>query len=289
MDEGDVLHILIKDETGDTFTVVLNSIDDSGNDNEEEVPSQPLALAASDITSTEFTANWQYMENALGYYLDVAEDSGFTMMVAGYNNLDVSFINSYDVIGLVSGTPYYYRIRAYNDIGTSVNSNTISLNTMAGNWFLPSRDELNEMYVNLHLFGIGNFVITTTAGYWTSTEFNALYAYYQLFDTGSQTYSGKNSAFHVRPCRKFTAGVGEYSLRDVGPAGGWIFYVDGTTYMEAAVANAESAGYIWSNIINSLIGTTSADIGEGQNNTNEIIGQAGHTDSAAKLCDDLIL
>jgi hypothetical protein len=46
--------------------------------------------------------------------------------VAGYQNLDVGNVNSYDVTIPASIYPYYYRLRAYNEIGTSSDSNVIS-------------------------------------------------------------------------------------------------------------------------------------------------------------------
>ena len=84
-----------------------------------------------------------------------------------------------------------------------------------------------------------------------------------------------------------------YNLRDVGPAGGLIFYINPTAgsngwkYLEAAPGD-QSTGTIWSNI-SSQIGTTGTDIGTGYTNTLAIIGQAGHTSSAAKLCADLLI
>lgn len=82
-----------------------------------------------------------------------------------------------------------------------------------------------------------------------------------------------------------------YALRDTGPAGGLIFYdkgsySDGWRYLEAA-PNDQSTSQAWSNITNVAVGGTYADIGTGQANTNAIIGQSGHIESAAQLCDDL--
>ncbi len=88
-----------------------------------------------------------------------------------------------------------------------------------------------------------------------------------------------------------------YSLRDRGPAGGWIFYInpnyraDGWRYMEAAPLD-QSAGQFWINSGTSpdpdstLNGKTSSALGTGWSNTEAIIAQEGHTDSAAKLCRD---
>ena len=156
--------------------------------------------------------------------------------------------------------------------------------TIFNDWFLPSRDELNQMYVNLHLFGVGGFANNT---YWSSTENSALSAKAIVFNTGASVNELKSSTHYVRACRSFVAGIGDYSLRDFGPAGGLIFYIDGAgiTYYEAAPVD-QSTGFVWSNINNIAIGTTSDIIGEGQNNTNEIMAQPGHITSAAKLCDD---
>ena len=65
-------------------------------------------------------------------------------------------------------------------------------------WFLPSKDELNQMY--LQRTTIGGF---TGGGYWSSTELNAGFAFFQVFAGGSQGYDGKNFGYHVRAIRAF--------------------------------------------------------------------------------------
>jgi hypothetical protein len=150
-------------------------------------------------------------------------------------------------------------------------------------WFLPSRDELEQMYINLHLFGVGNF---GSGIYWSSSEQSNLFAYFGNFNSGSFDILHKTNTYAVRAVRSFTGAIGQYSLRDVGPAGGLICYINGTTYYEAA-PNDQSTGKAWSNITATLIGTTGTAIGTGEQNTQDIINQPGHTDSAAKLCDDL--
>jgi len=256
-------------------------------------PSAPLALNGSEITGVTFMANWSAVAGASGYYLDVATDALFTAMVAGFDNLDVGNVLSYEVTGLSGSTDYYFRVRAYNEVGTSDNSNIMSLTTLlvSNDWFLPSKDELNAMYVNLYLEGVGDFSVNPFDYWWSSSELNATDSWIHWFHNGGlQTTVNKTTTYaKVRACRSFVAGIGDYSLRDTGPSGGLIFYIDGvgTTYYEAAPSDL-SGHSIWSNITLAL-GTTGTAIGTGQTNTNAIIAQIGHTDSAAKLCNDLVI
>jgi hypothetical protein len=68
-------------------------------------------------------------------------------------------------------------------------------------WFLPSKDELNEMYVNLHQQGLGGFANNF---YWSSTEFDDYHAWIQGFFDGFQTYDGKDFNYYgVRAVRAF--------------------------------------------------------------------------------------
>jgi hypothetical protein len=70
-------------------------------------------------------------------------------------------------------------------------------------WFLPSRDELNLMYKNLHQNGQGNFY--TSAFYWSSSEANGNNAWYFTFSTGIANNSdpNKTNPNYVRAIRAF--------------------------------------------------------------------------------------
>ena len=84
-----------------------------------------IAQPATNGTNTSFTANWTAAPGASGYRLDVSTSEDFETFVAGFEDLDVGNVLSYDVAGLGEGSSFYYRIRAYNDGGTSDNSATI--------------------------------------------------------------------------------------------------------------------------------------------------------------------
>jgi len=67
-------------------------------------------------------------------------------------------------------------------------------------WYLPSIDELNLLYLNRSL--VGGFV---SGQYWSSSEGNPAYAYayYQDFSNGSQAWEDKNGQRNVRAIRSF--------------------------------------------------------------------------------------
>jgi hypothetical protein len=66
-------------------------------------------------------------------------------------------------------------------------------------WYLPSKDELNLIYVNLHSVGLGNF----SSIYWSSSQYSEFFAWIQNFNAGSQNYDGKYANRHVRAIRSF--------------------------------------------------------------------------------------
>jgi len=74
----------------------------------------PTATAATNSTSTGFTANWTapVVGNLDSYLLDVSTAADFTAPVAGSPFAVAASARSKALTGLASGTSYYYRLRA---------------------------------------------------------------------------------------------------------------------------------------------------------------------------------
>ncbi|MDA9764796.1 PQQ-binding-like beta-propeller repeat protein [bacterium] len=87
------------------------------------------ALAATDITDTSFTANWELADDAISHRLDVATDESFELFIVGYEDLNVGNATTWLVDGLASGVTYYYRIRALFSEGEPTQSNVVVAET----------------------------------------------------------------------------------------------------------------------------------------------------------------
>ena len=97
-----------------------------------------------------------------------------------------------------SGQEAVYAAKLCYDLEYTVDGNTFD------DWFLPSKDELNEMYNSLYLNGIGGF---RDWEYWSSSEYaeSVTQGWEQNFPTGEQwwTAGGRCDYDTVRPIRAF--------------------------------------------------------------------------------------
>ena len=112
-----------------------------------------------------------------------------------------STVPSYCTAGPGTATGDYAALIAANysvqDNGIAPCTGAVS-ETCYGDWYLPSKVELNLLYNQNTV--VGGFA---DSYYWSSTELFSLYAWYQDFTNGTQNYFDKNLSFRVRAVRAF--------------------------------------------------------------------------------------
>ncbi len=113
-------------------------------------------------------------------------------------SIGTGFSNTNTIIARIGGTPSGYAAgiaRAHNGGGYN-------------DWYLPSKDELNKLYLNNTAIGLGGFGFNNA--YWSSSEplNERLLAWYQIFEptgsnAGRQNAWLKDTGYRVRAIRSF--------------------------------------------------------------------------------------
>lgn len=176
----------------------------------------PLALYKGGIPLNSLFG--KIYQEGLIFYLDTINGNGLVAATADQAMEMHWGCNGKDIAGLmnVKTDPFPTRpeIAEGARIGDGKNNTNAILSACAeigaaklcrdfGNdWFLPSRGELNLMYNNLHANGHGYFALD---GYWSSTEYDGLYAWNQVFDDGIQRITNKKDGRfrNVRAAKAF--------------------------------------------------------------------------------------
>ena len=105
---------------------------------------------------------------------------------AGLKNTAIIIANQ----GPVDGNPF---------AATMCNEYSITVGGVThGDWYLPSKHELNLLYLQKGV--VGGFA---DAYYWSSSEHDAYYAWYQHFGNGGQDRYNKTNTYYVRAVRAF--------------------------------------------------------------------------------------
>ena len=125
----------------------------------------------------------------------VAEWGCYATLISGADGtaIGTSEQNTIDITAVVGGcSTAGIAARLVNDL------------TLGGqtDWFLPSKDELNQLYTNLHSAStpLGGF---STGLYWSSSENSDILAWSQTFSSGRQGGLFKSNTYYVRPVRAF--------------------------------------------------------------------------------------
>lgn len=111
-------------------------------------PAAPVAIDGTPIDTTSFDVRWEPSAGAQLYRMDVCTDFAMTSYVS--NNADVGNTILYPVSGVSVRTPYYYRIRAINDAGTSANSNVIGIGARADNYVVLANNSAAPFSVGIY-------------------------------------------------------------------------------------------------------------------------------------------
>ncbi len=104
----------------------VNGSGTSGNSNTWVVPGVPVLNNATNISSNSFAINWNAVQDATSYRVDVSTDPLFGSYVSGYQNISVTALNR-NISNLTPATTYYYRVRAVN--GTTTSGNQLKAKT----------------------------------------------------------------------------------------------------------------------------------------------------------------
>jgi len=77
-----------------------------------------------------------------------------------------------------------------------------------GDWYLPSKEELNKMFINKSTIDTtaianGGAAFAAPSFYWSSTESSTQDAWYQGFVGGIQFFATKNNTYYIRAVRAF--------------------------------------------------------------------------------------
>jgi uncharacterized repeat protein (TIGR02543 family) len=143
--------------------------------------------------------------------------------------------------GTAIGTGYRNTQAMVAQSSTASRAGTISRayrgpNNLA-DWYLPSKDELNELYTRRSTVGASE-----AGGFWSSSEDGASTAWVHYFNTGSQVSGTKTSSARVRPIRAF--GLPPFSVTYNGNTNGsGAVPTDSSTYaFNASVTVASNTG-----------------------------------------------
>jgi hypothetical protein len=93
------------------------------------VPVAPVALSASAVETRQFNANWEVVNGAESYIIDVSENEDFTTILPSYDANNIGNITSTTVQDISPGTTYFYRVRAESDGLIGNNSEAIETTT----------------------------------------------------------------------------------------------------------------------------------------------------------------
>ncbi len=158
-----------------------------------------------EITLTSQTTTFaigDYFEGGIIFYIDPSGQHG---LIAAESDQSEGAAWGCDYIPIVTSTAIFTGqtntdaiLNSCTTAGDAARTCEILILNGYDDWFLPSKDELNQMYLQKSV--IGNF---TDGNYWSSSQYSTSNAFFQLFTDGSQANANKNATYRVRAVRDF--------------------------------------------------------------------------------------
>ena len=115
--------------------------------------SAPVAIAATGIGETSFTANWQSYSGAGVYLLDVSTSPTFDTFILQDEEINAP-TTSYVVIGLNPNTTYYYRLRANVEYDPDAQAFFDRVTTAGGSLSTTEQTAINTLVLQMKADGI---------------------------------------------------------------------------------------------------------------------------------------
>jgi hypothetical protein len=176
-------------------------------------------VSATNFTSTgsDCGTACKYLEAAPANWLAGTTGDPLRSWATNVNSNQTTAVSGAD--GTAIGSGYQNSLRIVAQAGNVAASSAAVLAQEYGggsksDWFLPSKDELNELckYARTQTTGDTAVICDNTgtlrvgfwpSAYWSSSESGTNLAWAQLFNSGYQGNGTKSSAYYVRPVRAF--------------------------------------------------------------------------------------
>ena len=139
--------------------------------------------------------------NDIAHYLEVSPvDISLALRWSTQSSPEEPFINIPNTkTAIGTGRRNTYLILALDATAPAALACRNYLNNGKSDWFLPSKDELNQLYMNRNTVGIPSNIIR----YWSSSQFHNSHAWSHQFVDGRQMVFFKSNPSSVRAVRAF--------------------------------------------------------------------------------------
>lgn len=264
----------------------------------------------------------QYLEVAPNTWSGGSADPTASWSDIGYQSSDITSIpNLSNAAGESKGIGKGYIFsKAQVAQGNSSSSAVGYARSYSGgglsDWYLPTITELNQLckwshgnaWVSDETLCSGSTITNggfSAARYWSSTEIGATSAWRQDFGDATQWAASKDLSLSVRPIRAFRGGAsscamgGACVIGDIGPGGGFVFFVTGSQLTVTGASCSTQCKYFevapptwyggssdplmsWSgNTSSSIPGALPEGLGKGASNTLAMIASNSQSGTAA--------